>query len=87
MVQGIGDTQGRPFLRGYINPNISAHPHFHIRWHEQKLDWECFDSREDAEESAAFLKHEGETFTIEEVNDECPIRAELVSTKSSGVGS
>jgi len=65
--------------------NISSHPHFHIRWHGKAPDWECFDSREAAAERAAYLKHPGEDFTIEEVN-ECPSRTKLGSTNSAGVG-
>jgi len=55
-----------------MNPNISSHPHFHIRWHGKALDWECFDSREQAAERA----------TIDEVIEECHSRAKLGSTKS-----
>jgi hypothetical protein len=68
-----------------MNPDISSRPHFHIRWHGQTLDWECFESREEAEERAAFLKRDGETFAIEEVNV-CPARAKLVAKMNGSVG-
>jgi hypothetical protein len=51
--------------------------HFHIRWNGTTLDWECFDSREEAIERASFLKHEGESFTVEEVTTECPLRMKM----------
>jgi hypothetical protein len=49
--------------------------HFHIRWNETTLDWECFNTREEAEERASFLKLDGETFAVEEVHSQCPLRA------------
>lgn len=49
-------------------------PHFHIHWVGQRLDWECFDTREDAQRRAVELAHPGETFTIEEVSTKCPMR-------------
>ena len=30
--------------------------HFHIRWNRITLDWECFDSREDAVKASLFSK-------------------------------
>ena len=68
-----------------MNPDISSRPHFHIRWQGKTLDWECFESREDAEERAASLKRESETFTIEEVNA-CSERAKLVARMNGRVG-
>jgi hypothetical protein len=68
-----------------MNPYISSRPHFHIRWHGHKLDWECFATREGAEERAASLKCEGETLTVEEVTV-CPERAKLVARMNGGVG-
>jgi hypothetical protein len=53
---------------------------FHISWNGTTLDWECFDSREEAAERAIFLKQEGETFKVEEVRtEECPLRASMSS--------
>ena len=47
--------------------------HYHIRWAgKAEFDWERYRSRGDAEESAE-LVHRGETYTVEEVQDEsCP---------------
>jgi hypothetical protein len=56
-----------------MNTNTSAN-HFHIRWDGTTLDWECFESREEAEERATFLKFDGETFAVEEVVEECHLR-------------
>jgi hypothetical protein len=47
--------------------------HYHIRWSTKGvLDWEAFDSREEAEASAQELVRLGETYTIEERDDNCP---------------
>ena len=47
-------------------------PHFHIRWSASKrLDWECFDTYEEAEKRALELLHIGERFAIEEVPAQC----------------
>jgi hypothetical protein len=46
--------------------------HFHIRWTDsEKLDWERFNSREDAEVSAEQLMRPGESYEIEEFDDSC----------------
>jgi hypothetical protein len=54
-------------------------PHFHIHWVEKDLDWECFDTREEARRRAAELAGPGETFTIEEVSMNCPMRQRIRS--------
>ena len=56
--------------------------HFHIRWNKTTLDWECFNTREEAMERASFLKLAGETFVIEEVHSECPLRAKTAARRS-----
>ena len=46
--------------------------HYHIRWSgKEALDWEAFDSRADAEIGAAQLVRFGETYTIEERDQDC----------------
>lgn len=48
-------------------------PHYHIRWSTKEvLDWEAFDSRAEAETSAQQLVRLGETYTIEERDEDCP---------------
>ena len=49
-----------------------AQPHFHIKWSSMdSLDWQCFNSRLEANTLAAHLVQPGETFTIEECSDDC----------------
>lgn len=48
-------------------------PHYHIRWSTKEiLDWEAFDSRAEAETNAQQLVRLGETYTIEERDENCP---------------
>jgi hypothetical protein len=43
--------------------------HYHIRWANSKLDWERFNTRQEAEQAARQLARPGETFTLEHVDD------------------
>jgi hypothetical protein len=55
--------------------------HFHIRWKgKEKLDWQCFSTRERAEAEALYLMRPDEEFTIEEVSEECPLGRKLGAT-------
>ncbi len=46
--------------------------HFHIRWKgSEAMDWEPFETREEAEEKARQLMRPGESYTIEELGDGC----------------
>ena len=45
--------------------------HFHIRWSQLSLDWERFDTREEAEERAEQLVRDGETYTVEAFDGAC----------------
>lgn len=46
--------------------------HFHIRWSGvSDLDYERFDSREQADESAKLLVRRDETYSIEQFGDSC----------------
>lgn len=46
--------------------------HYHIRWSRVvPLNWECFNTRADAEASAALFVLQGETYAIEENGEEC----------------
>jgi hypothetical protein len=54
---------------------VRKEAHFHIHWNGNgKLDWECFETREAANEQALYLKREDETFQIDEVSQDCPLR-------------
>ena len=51
--------------------------HFHIRWNDKEnIDWECFDTHDDAAARALELALPGETFRIEEISAQCPLRRE-----------
>jgi len=51
-----------------VVPFASHKTHFHIFWTATKrLDWQCFDTREEAEQRALELVRIGEQFSIEEV--------------------
>jgi len=53
--------------------------HFHIHWEKKEtLDWQCFSTRERAEQEAIYLASPGEEFTIEEV-ETCLLRRKFVS--------
>jgi hypothetical protein len=55
-------------------------PHFHIRWlDKEKLDWECFATRDEATERATDLALPGEAFTIEEIHTKCPLLEKIAS--------
>jgi hypothetical protein len=49
-------------------------PHFHVHWiHPEKLDWECFETYDEAARSAIQLARQGEQFRIVEVFSACPL--------------
>ncbi len=54
-----------------MDRNIPPATHFHIRWSQLTLDWERFDTREEAEERAMQLIREGEFYTIETFDGTC----------------
>ncbi len=50
--------------------------HFHIHWSDRdKLDWEAFDSFEEALSRALELIQPGENYTIEVFSKNCPVCA------------
>jgi hypothetical protein len=55
----------------YANPASFSHTHFHILWSQFTLDWERFDTREEAEERAEYLVRDGETYTVEAFDGTC----------------
>jgi hypothetical protein len=58
--------------------------HYHIRWSGKVLlDWQRFNTPEEAKASARQLVRPGETYTIEEQNDEtCPRCQDAMNAKS-----
>jgi hypothetical protein len=63
--------------------------HYHIRWSDSKLDWERFSTRQEAEQAARQLVRPGETFILEQVDDNtcmyCPeICKRLLANDKSG---
>lgn len=50
--------------------------HYHIRWSGSKLDWEVFNTREEAEVAAGLLVRPKENYTIEEFDTDCPLCSE-----------
>jgi len=46
--------------------------HYHICWSDSKIDWQVFNTLEDAEIEAARLVRPGETYTIDKFGEECP---------------
>ena len=60
--------------------------HFHIRWihrHESKIDWDVFDTPEEAETAAKQLVAPNETYAIEQFDGDCP---RCNDTRNSRVG-
>lgn len=45
--------------------------HYHIRWDNSKLDWEAFQTEEEAKAAAERLKRAGENYAIEELDGDC----------------
>ena len=45
--------------------------HYHIRWADSKLDWEVFQTEEQARASAEALKRPGENYGIEKADGDC----------------
>lgn len=59
-----------------MNPHPESPPtHFHIHWEGSiNLDWECFESQSDALGRALEIARPQESFAIEEVSTNCPLR-------------
>jgi hypothetical protein len=55
----------------------TAAAHFHIRWSsKEKLDWEPFRTAGEARSAAAGWVRDGETYVIEQADENCPRCAE-----------
>lgn len=60
--------------------SLASRPHFHIQWDGfDRLDWQCFDTREKATTLAKELARPDEVFTIVEVCEACPLREQKTS--------
>jgi hypothetical protein len=61
-----------------VTPHLTAAVHFHIHWNgKDQLDWEAFNSHEDAFRRAIQLANYNESFSIEECRDKCcPLKRE-----------
>jgi hypothetical protein len=46
--------------------------HYHIQWKDSKLDWQAFETQEEAEREAERLKRPGEKYSIVEQDGACP---------------
>jgi len=46
--------------------------HYHICWSDSKLDWQAFDTPEDARIEAEKLVLSGESYTIDSFANDCP---------------
>jgi hypothetical protein len=58
-----------------IQSSESPRTHFHIHWSgKEHLDWECFNTRADATMRALELAQPGESFRIDEIFEQCPLR-------------
>ena len=74
----IFDTQAEPRKLGGVTMT-----HYHIRWSGKVLlDWQRFDTPEEAQASARQLVRHGETYTIEEHDEACPRCQAAMNTKS-----
>ena len=57
-------------------------PHYHIRWSDRTaLDWQSFNTREEAAARAKQLARQSETYAIEEHDGACPRCREAIKLK------
>jgi hypothetical protein len=52
--------------------------HYHIRWSNAAMYWERLNTHAEANVRAIQLMRPGETYTIEELNADCPRCLEIV---------
>jgi hypothetical protein len=57
--------------------------HYHIRWANSKLDWEAFQTEEEAKALAEFIKRPGEHYTIEQLDGDCQSCERLAEAKAA----
>jgi hypothetical protein len=46
--------------------------HYHIQWRDSKLDWQAFQTQEEAEREAERLKRPGEKYSVVQQDGGCP---------------
>lgn len=51
--------------------------HYHIQWKDSKLDWQAFQTEEEAETEAERLKRPGEKYAVVQRDGHCPRCAEI----------
>jgi hypothetical protein len=51
--------------------------HFHVRWDNSKVDWEAFQTEEQAKAQGERLKRPGENYVIEERDGDCQLCRKL----------
>jgi len=59
--------------------------HYHIRWGNSKIDWEAFQSEEEAKASAEQLKGPGETYTVDQCDSTCQMCTKAARKTPPGV--
>jgi len=59
--------------------------HYHIRWGNSKVDWEAFQTEEQAKASAEKLKGPDETYTVDLCRSTCQMCAKAARTPPSSV--
>ena len=57
--------------------------HYHIRWANSKLDWEAFQSEQEAKALAELLKRPDENYVIETLNGDCQSCNRLAQAKAT----
>ena len=60
--------------------------HYHIRWSHPKnsrLDWQVFDTPEEARAEAEQLVRPGESYSVEKFENDCPRCADLLAGRKS----
>jgi len=58
--------------------------HYHIRWANSKLDWDVFQTAEEAKTTAERLRLPGENYVIEERDGDCQNCKTLTRTLENG---
>jgi hypothetical protein len=58
--------------------------HYHIRWANSKIDWQAFQTRDEAVAEAERLKRVNESYDIEERDDNCERCQKLNPSNSNG---
>ena len=57
--------------------------HYHICWANSKLDWEAFQSEEEAKVTAELLKRPDENYVIEALDGDCQRCNRLAEAKAT----